>query len=210
MSTGTTEITPAQVKFLSQTLDEVDLSVRASNCLKNIDVKYLGELVQYSVADLMRVHNFGRKTLDEIITLFAKQQLSLGLSIPEWIPGVADKAVTAIVSAQASTNLSPSQCAFLAKRLDEVDLSVRTSNCLNTLNIKYFGELVQYDPAELMRIYAFGKKSLDGLTALLAQANLSLDLHIPDWTPDFVSPLAVERTRDTTVEKAAEDWLTPT
>jgi hypothetical protein len=136
--------------------------------------------------------------------------LSLGLSIPEWTPEIAETAVTAIVSAQVSTNLGPSQCAFLAKRLDEVDLSVRTSNCLNTLNINYFGELVQYSPAELMRIYAFGKKSLEELTALLAQVNLSLDLHIPDWTPDFVSPIAIERTRDTTVEKAAKDWLTPT
>ena len=86
MSTGTTEITPAQAKFLSQTVDEVDLSVRASNCLKNINVRYLGELVQFSPAELMRIQNFGRKSLDEIIALFAKENLSLGICIPEWTP----------------------------------------------------------------------------------------------------------------------------
>ena len=82
MNTGTTEIAPSQAKFLSQTVDEVDLSVRASNCLKNINVKYLGELIQFSPAELMRVQNFGRKSLDEIIALFARENLSLGISIP--------------------------------------------------------------------------------------------------------------------------------
>ena len=98
----------------------------------------------------------------------------------------------------------------LAKRIDDVDLSVRTSNCLNTLKIKYLGELVQYSPKDLIGIYAFGKKSLKEVTALFAQFNLSLGLHLPDWSPDFVSPLAVEGAGDTTVEQPAKDWLTPT
>ena len=73
MINGRTEISPSQAKFLAQTLDDVDLSVRASNCLKNINVKYLGELVQYRPADLLRIHNFGKTSLDEIVALFAKE-----------------------------------------------------------------------------------------------------------------------------------------
>ena len=61
-----------------------------------------------------------------------------------------------------------------------------------------------------MRLYAFGKKSLEELTALFAQFNLSLGLYMPNWTPDFVSPIAVEGARDTTVGEPAKDLLTPT
>src|SRR5271166_6055139 len=85
-STGQAEITPSQAKFLAQRLDDIDLSVRSSNCLKNINIEYLGELVQYSAEDLLRVQNFGRKSLKEIVALFANEGLLLGLCLPEWSP----------------------------------------------------------------------------------------------------------------------------
>ena len=208
MNTGTTEIPPSQAKFLSQTVDEVDLSVRASNCLKNINVKYLGELIQYSPAELMRVQNFGRKSLDEIIALFARENLSLGISIPGWTPERAAVSVSSAVKDQS--NLNTAQCAFLTKRLDEIDLSVRTWNCLNTLNIKYLGELVQYTPAKLMQIHAFGKRSLQELKALFAEVNLPLGLQIPEWTPHFIGPLPIEGADLSAVGEPEKDWLTPT
>ncbi len=206
MSTGTTEISPSQATFLSQTVDEVDLSVRALNCLKNINVKYLGELIQYSPAELMRVQNFGRKSLDEIIALFAKENLSLGMSIPGWTP----ECVAVSSALKDQSNLNTAQCAFLTKRLDEIDLSVRTWNCLNTLNIKYLGELVQYTPAKLMQIHAFGKRSLQELKALFAEVNLPLGLQIPEWTLHFIGPLPIEGADLSAVGEPQKDSLTPT
>jgi Bacterial RNA polymerase, alpha chain C terminal domain/Sigma-70, region 4 len=208
MSTRTAEITPSQAKFLSQSVDEVDLSVRASNCLKNINVKCLGELIQYSPAELIRVQNFGQKSLDEIIALFARENLSLGLSIPGWAPERATISVASAVKDQPTLNTA--QCTLLAKRLDEIDLSVRTSNCLNTLNIKYLGELIQYTPAKLMQIHAFGKKSLQELKALFATVKLPLGLQIPEWTPDLVGPISIEATNLPTIGEPEKDWPTPT
>ncbi len=125
MSNGTAEITPSQARFLAQRIDDVDLSVRASNCLKNANVRYLGELVQWQPADLLRLQNFGQKSLDEIAALFAKENLSLGLSLPGWKPEVAPESVCA-----PRRLLTSLQYAFLARKIEEVDLSVRTFNCV--------------------------------------------------------------------------------
>ena len=206
MSTGTTELTPAQAQFLFQTLDEVHLSVRASNCLKNMNVRYLGELVQYSPTELMRFPNFGRKSLDEIIALFARENLSLGLDILEWAPELAVVSVAKAANSQA--NLNTLQCAFLAKPLEEVDLSVRTSNCLSTLNIRYLGDLIKYTPAELMQIHTFGKRSLQELKALFATVSLPLGLQIPNWTPDYAGPLPIREADSPNVGERDADLLT--
>jgi hypothetical protein len=210
---GITALTPAQARFLAQRTEDIHLSVRASNCLKNGGIKYLGELVQYRPEDLMRLQNFGRKTLDEIIALFAKEKLSLGLCLPEWSPTFAgDSTVQSgndTPSGQPNTlqQLNTVQCAFLAKRLDEIDLSVRTANCLSSLEIKYLGELVQYSAHELLRIHGFGTKSLKELTALFEEMNLQLGLRIPDWTPEFrgLPPDASREDPDTKVSLPCDD-----
>ena len=97
----------------------------------------------------------------------------------------------------------------MAKRLDEVDLSVRTSNCLSTLNIKYLGELIQYTPAKLMEIHAFGKKSLQELHALFAATNLPLGLQITEWTPDLTGAVPIAAAGLPTKVEPGENGLTP-
>src|SRR5580704_6845056 len=208
MSTGTTELTPAQARFLSQTLDEVQLSVRASNCLKNMNLRYVGELVQYSTTELMRFPNFGRKSLDEIISLFAQENLSLGLDIPEWAPELT--VVSVAKAANSEADLNALQCAFLSKPLEEVDLSVRTSNCLSTLNITYLGELTKYTSAELMQIHAFGRKSLQELKSLFATVGLPLGLQIPNWAPGFAGPLPIGEADSPSIGGREADSLTST
>ena len=81
-------------------------------------------------------------------------------------------------------HLTGAQCAFLAQTLNEVDLSVRTSNCLIALNIKYLGELIQLRPEELLKIWHFGKKSLRDRRSVY-DSELTSGLQIPNWTPDF-------------------------
>ena len=207
---GMTVITPSQAKFLARRLDNVDLSVRSMNCLKHINIKYLGELVQYSCDDLLRVHNFGRKSLVESVELFARENLSLGLFLPEWKAESASETVCQVSNRVTSLHLSPAQCAFLAQRIDQIDLSVRTFNCLTTFNIKYLDELVQCTPNELLRIQHFGANSLNEVIAIFAEMNLSLGLHIPDWTPDFASSVTVEGAQDATIEALSEDLVSPT
>ena len=72
-------------KFLKK-VEELELSVRAANCLKNDNIVYLGDLVQKSENDMLRTPNFGRKSLNEIKELLEDMNLHLGMEAPDWPP----------------------------------------------------------------------------------------------------------------------------
>jgi DNA-directed RNA polymerase subunit alpha len=69
---------------LFRRIDELELSVRSANCLENADIKYIGELVQKSEAEMLRTKNFGRKSLNEIKEILGEMGLSLGLKLEEF------------------------------------------------------------------------------------------------------------------------------
>lgn len=76
---------------LLKKVDELELSVRSANCLKNENIFYLGELVQRTEADMLRTPNFGRKSLNEIKALLTSMDLSFGMHIPDWPPENLDE-----------------------------------------------------------------------------------------------------------------------
>ena len=67
-------------------MDELELSVRSANCLKNDNIVYIGDLVQKTEAEMLRTPNFGRKSLNEIKEVLAQMGLHLGMEIPNWPP----------------------------------------------------------------------------------------------------------------------------
>jgi DNA-directed RNA polymerase subunit alpha len=69
---------------LFRRIDELELSVRSANCLENADIKYIGELVQRSEAEMLRTKNFGRKSLNEIKEILSEMGLSLGLKLEDF------------------------------------------------------------------------------------------------------------------------------
>ncbi len=71
---------------LLKRVDELELSVRATNCLKNDKINWLGELVQKTEADMLKTPNFGRKSLNEIKNQLEAMGLGLGLEVPGWPP----------------------------------------------------------------------------------------------------------------------------
>ena len=71
---------------LLRKVDELELSVRSANCLKNDNIIYIGDLVQKSEADMLRTPNFGRKSLNEIKEVLSQMGLHLGLEIAAWPP----------------------------------------------------------------------------------------------------------------------------
>ena len=72
-------------------VDEIELSVRSANCLKNDNIVYIGDLVQKSEAEMLRTPNFGRKSLNEIKEVLAQMGLHLGMEVPGWPPENIDE-----------------------------------------------------------------------------------------------------------------------
>ena len=77
---------PKLNESLFRRIDELELSVRSSNCLENADIKYIGELVQRTEAEMLRTKNFGRKSLNEIKEILTEMGLSLGLKLENFPP----------------------------------------------------------------------------------------------------------------------------
>jgi hypothetical protein len=157
---------PAAIHLLRD-VEQLELSVRTSNCLRNDGIRYIGDLVQRSEDDLLRTPNFGRKSVVEIKDVLAQIGLELGQDLPDWPPNDLE-----IVAPRA---------AKLFERVDDLVLSVRSANCLKNDGLNYIGELVQKTEAEMLRTPNFGRKSLNEIKELLAESGLHLGMDLSTW-----------------------------
>ena len=78
----------------------------------------------------------------------------------------------------------------LLKKVDELELSVRSANCLKNDNIVYIGDLIQKTEGEMLRTPNFGRKSLNEIKEVLAQMGLHLGMEVPGWPPENIDELA--------------------
>lgn len=85
-----------------------------------------------------------------------------------------------------TTDVNP----MLLKSIDELDLTVRSANCLKAENIYYIGDLVQRTETELMKTPNLGKKSLNEIKEVLSQFDLSLGMELESWPPGDLQPVA--------------------
>ncbi|TIL61984.1 MAG: DNA-directed RNA polymerase subunit alpha, partial [Mesorhizobium sp.] len=92
------------------------------------------------------------------------------------------------VAAEAVTELAFNPA--LLKKVDELELSVRSANCLKNDNIVYIGDLIQKTEAEMLRTPNFGRKSLNEIKEVLAAMGLHLGMEVPDWPPENIEDLA--------------------
>ena len=77
---------PTLNENLFRSVDDLELSVRSANCLKNANIRYIGELVQKTEAEMLKTKNFGRKSLNEIKDILSEMGLGLGMKIDGWPP----------------------------------------------------------------------------------------------------------------------------
>jgi DNA-directed RNA polymerase subunit alpha len=84
----------------------------------------------------------------------------------------------------------------LLKKVDELELSVRSANCLKNDNIVYIGDLIQKSEAEMLRTPNFGRKSLNEIKEVLAQMGLHLGMEAPNWPPENIEDLAKKYERE--------------
>jgi DNA-directed RNA polymerase subunit alpha len=130
----------------------------------------------------MRIETNGAVSPEDAVAYAARilqDQLSIFVNFEE--PESATKGLE-----DAGLEFNP----LLLKKVDELELSVRSANCLKNDNIVYIGDLIQKTEAEMLRTPNFGRKSLNEIKEVLASMGLHLGMEVEDWPPDNIEELA--------------------
>ena len=145
---------------------DFELSVRARNCLKKMNIRTLGDLTRVSEQQLLSSKNFGETSLHEIKEMLTAKNLKLGQSIQD--------GAQADIRYRPSQPISEEQAALLGKSVAELNLSVRARKCMNRLGINTLNDLVQRSSEELLEAKNFGMTSLQEVKEKLTQYGLRL------------------------------------
>ena len=140
-----------------------------------------GQILDYDNL-IMTVETDGSVTPDDSVAYAARilqDQLSIFINFDE-----PSKVVVEDAKPELEFN------AALLKKVDELELSVRSANCLKNDNIVYIGDLIQKTEAEMLRTPNFGRKSLNEIKEVLAQMGLHLGMEVPNWPPENIDELA--------------------
>ena len=140
-----------------------------------------GQVLDYDKLTV-KIETDGSLTPDDAVAYAARilqDQLSIFVNFDE--PESASKA-----DADDGLEFNP----LLLKKVDELELSVRSANCLKNDNIIYIGDLVQKTETEMLRTPNFGRKSLNEIKEVLAGMGLHLGMEVPAWPPENIEDLA--------------------
>ena len=164
-------------KILLKKIDELELSVRTLNCLKNENIIYVGDLIQLNENYLLKSNNFGRKSLEELKEILSSMSLYLGMELSNWPPENINDEISLKNHKIINNNELTIQIPFSMLKINilkEWFLSVRTVNCLKALGIEFVGDLIQWTELDLLRSRNFGRKSLIELQKYLEKNSLNL------------------------------------
>ncbi|MFM7052101.1 MAG: DNA-directed RNA polymerase subunit alpha C-terminal domain-containing protein [Planctomycetota bacterium] len=153
---------------LDTPVTDFELSVRARNCLKKMQIRTLGDLLKITEAELLSYKNFGEQSLTEIKNMLQSKGLRLGQGLegPGGRPGVRKDILDELKQLVPETTLN--------KPISSLELSVRARKALQLLNIATIGELAARTEAELMGVKNFGATSLHEIKERLIQHGLTL------------------------------------
>ncbi|MEC8770849.1 MAG: DNA-directed RNA polymerase subunit alpha C-terminal domain-containing protein [Planctomycetota bacterium] len=152
--------------MLDTPVTDFELSVRARNCLKKMNIRTLGDLLKVSEAELLSYRNFGETSLVEIKNMLASKGLRLGQGVDGQLRRNTND------SFEELKGLAPDH--VLNKPISSLDLSVRARKALQLLGIGTVGDLAMRTEAELMGVKNFGSTSLDEIKERLDLHNLTL------------------------------------
>ncbi len=159
--------------LLDTPVTDFELSVRARNCLKKMNIRTLGDLLRVSESELLAYKNFGEASLQEIRDMLSVKGLRLGQRVEE-----AHRHIRREIYDRAKQSGAEKA---LEKPIGDLNLSVRARKALQSLGIRSMGELAARTEAELMGVKNFGQTSLDEVRERLADFGLSLrDLDFED------------------------------
>jgi DNA-directed RNA polymerase subunit alpha len=140
-----------------------------------------GQILDYDKLT-MQVETDGSVRAEDAVALAARilqDQLAVFINFEEPKKAVEEKAHPELAFNAA-----------LLKKVDELELSVRSANCLKNDNIVYIGDLIQKTEAEMLRTPNFGRKSLNEIKEVLASMGLHLGMEVTNWPPDNIEELA--------------------
>jgi DNA-directed RNA polymerase subunit alpha len=152
--------------MLDTPVTDFELSVRARNCLKKMQIRTLGDLLKISEAELLSYKNFGETSLVEIKAMLAAKGMRLGQGLEGQFNRMR-KEIYEELKGQAPESV-------LNKPISALDLSVRARKALQLLNVQTIGDLATRTEAELMGVKNFGATSLVEVKEKLATFGLSL------------------------------------
>src|SRR5690606_38226124 len=153
--------------LLDTPVTDFELTVRARNCLKKMNIRTLGDLLRVTEAELMGYKNFGEASLIEIKQMLNAKNLRLGQGLEE-----QHRRMRARVS--DSVKGSGGNDGILSTPVSELGLSVRARKALQVLGIQSIGDLAARTEAELMGVKNFGSTSLDEVKERLTAFGLGL------------------------------------
>ncbi|MGE0718687.1 MAG: DNA-directed RNA polymerase subunit alpha [Alphaproteobacteria bacterium] len=146
-----------------------------------VDNTRVGQVTDYDKLS-MRVETNGAVSPEDAVALAARilqDQLQIFINFEEPKPAAED-----VKAQEFPFNRN------LLRKVDELELSVRSANCLKNDNIVYIGDLVQKTEQEMLRTPNFGRKSLNEIKEVLAQMGLHLGMEVAGWPPENIEDLA--------------------
>lgn len=152
--------------LLDTPVTDFELSVRARNCLKKMQIRTLGDLLRISETELLSYKNFGEQSLVEIKNMLALKGLRLGQGADGQFNRVRKEIYEELKGVAPESTLN--------KPISVLDLSVRARKALQMLGIQTLGDLATRTEAELMGVKNFGATSLDEIRAKLTSYGLGL------------------------------------
>jgi DNA-directed RNA polymerase subunit alpha len=158
---------------LDTPVTDFELSVRARNCLKKMNIRTLGDLVRTSEATLMSYKNFGETSLKEIKEMLAAKGLTLGQAIEDSMESSLMSLLTG--GGSEHPDIDGASDELLDTPILQIEFSIRVQRAMDTLKIRTLGELVSKTEADLMACSNFGQTSLNEVHAKLTEYGLKLN-----------------------------------
>jgi DNA-directed RNA polymerase subunit alpha len=165
-----------RTRMLDTPISEFELSVRARNCLKKMNIRSLADLVKLSEPELLSYKNFGETSLAEIRALLTKRGLRLGQSAEE----IEAQVSAPPIPSEPPVVVPPGREAILLRPVSELELSVRARRCLQRLNVTTLDDLVHLSEQDLLSTRNFGVTSLNEIKARLVEHGLQLATRRPE------------------------------
>jgi len=155
-----------RAQILETPISDFELSVRSRNCLRKMNIRTVGDLLNITEAELLSYKNFGETSLREIKVILESKKLHLGMVLEEKM----------FAPIQTTEEFDEQDEGLLSKPLEDLQLSVRSRKCLQVLSVRTLGDLTRKTEAELLGCKNFGVTSLNEIKKALSKLGLSLRL----------------------------------